>query len=222
MWKEWKHVTKLDPDRGISDAEIRAVVDSGTDAVMISGTQNITGENVRNLLQRLEGYSIPKILEPSAPEVVTFEGFDYIFVPSVINSSSPGWIIGKHIEWVKMGRIEWDLVVPEAYIVLNPDSAVAKVTGAKTDLSKRDVAASSLCAERYFHFPIIYIEYSGRYGDPEIVRAAKDVLSDASLFYGGGITAREQALEMSEIADVIVVGNVLYELGVDAFLETIP
>ncbi|VUT27894.1 MAG: Geranylgeranylglyceryl phosphate synthase [Candidatus Syntrophoarchaeum sp. GoM_oil] len=222
IWKQWKHITKLDPDRPISEAEIKAVIDSGTDAIMISGTQNITGKNVKRLLTALEGYSIPKILEPSAPEVVSSKGVDYIFVPSVINSSGLEWVIGKHIEWAKMGKIEWDMIVPEAYIVLNPDSAVGMVTGAKTELTEADVAAYCICAERYFNFPVIYIEYSGTYGDPKIVKAAKDALSDATLFYGGGITNREEALEMKNCADTIVVGNVLYEAGIERFLETVP
>ncbi|MCW7077378.1 MAG: phosphoglycerol geranylgeranyltransferase [Candidatus Syntropharchaeales archaeon] len=222
IWKNWKHITKLDPDRSISEAEIEVVVRSGTDAIMISGTQNITKNNVRRLIEMLEGYSIPKILEPSGPEVVTSGGVDYLFVPSVINASSIEWIIGKHIEWAKMDEIKWDMVVPEAYIVLNPDSAVGRVTEAKTGLTATDVAAYSRCGEYYFHFPIIYIEYSGTYGNPEMVKAARDALSDATLFYGGGITTREEALEMKAAADVIVVGNVLYEQGVERFLETIP
>ena len=198
------------------------MINSGTDAVMISGTQNITGENVKKLIGMLEGYSIPKILEPASPAVVSSEGVDYIFVPSVINSANPEWIIGKHIEWVMMGDIEWDIVVPEAYIVLNPDSAVGMVTSARTALEREEVVACCICAERYFKFPIIYIEYSGMYGNPEIVKAAKDALSEATLFYGGGITGREEAFEMKACADVIVVGNALYEVGLERFLETIP
>jgi len=64
-WKKWKHVTKLDPDKTITPGEIAAIVDSGTDALMVSGTQNITSDKVARLVGMLREYRIPKVLEPA-------------------------------------------------------------------------------------------------------------------------------------------------------------
>jgi putative glycerol-1-phosphate prenyltransferase len=66
-------------------------------------------------------------------------------------------------------------------------------------------------AEKMFHMPIFYLEYSGTYGDVNVVQAASSVLSSTKLFYGGGIETPEQAAEMAEFADVVVVGNVIYD-----------
>ena len=64
-WKKWRHVTKLDPDKPVTAKDVAAIVDSGTDAIMVSGTQNITKENVANLVNMLGEYRIPKVLEPA-------------------------------------------------------------------------------------------------------------------------------------------------------------
>lgn len=219
-WKNWKHITKLDPDKHISKADLKTVVESGTDAIMISGTQNITDENVSQLISMLKNYDIPKILEPATPEAVMYEGIDYIFVPLVLNSRDLKWIVGKHVNWIKKQSIEWDMITPEAYIVLNPESAVAKLTKSDTDLTDNEVVAYARYAEKYLHLPITYIEYSGTYGDPHKVKKVKQSLTETSLFYGGGIDSKEKAAEMKACADVIVVGNVVYT-DMEKFLATI-
>jgi phosphoglycerol geranylgeranyltransferase len=164
-WKKWKHVTKLDPDKPIAPRDVAAVVDSGTDAVMVSGTQNITKDNVALLVDMLKEYRIPKVFEPAGLAAVR-DDLDFLFVPSVVNSDDVFWLMGAHQSWVKHFLIDWKKIVPEAYIVLNPKSAVARVTKSRTDLSPGDAAACAVCAEQYFHFPLVYLEYSGMYGDP--------------------------------------------------------
>ncbi|MDI6885943.1 MAG: phosphoglycerol geranylgeranyltransferase [archaeon] len=220
-WKNWIHITKLDPDKHISPDDLETIVESGTDAIMISGTQNITTKNTYQLISLLKGYKIPKILEPVTPDVVLSEDVDYIFVPLVLNASDVDWIIGKHKDWIMKQSITWEKVIPEAYIVMNPESAVAQVTKSKTDLAADEVIAYAQYAEKYLGLPIIYIEYSGAYGDPNVVKRVSESLNEASLFYGGGIESQQDAAEMKRYADVIVVGNVVYT-SIDKFIETIP
>ena len=219
-WKHWNHITKLDPDKHISQADLKTVVESGTDAIMVSGTQNITNRNVTKLIAMVNDYEIPKILEPATPEAVMYEGIDYVFVPLVLNSRDLEWIVGKHVDWIKRQSIEWDMITSEAYIVLNPESAVAKLTKSDTDLTDNEVIAYARYAEKYLHLPITYIEYSGTYGEPDMVKKVKQSLTETSLFYGGGIDSKEKAAEMKACADVIVVGNVVYT-DMEKFLATI-
>jgi phosphoglycerol geranylgeranyltransferase len=214
-WKDWVHVTKLDPDKQLKPGDIDAIAASGTDALMLSGTLNVTQENLTVLQKQVKAYDLPLVMEPAGPEAVLLQGIDYVFVPSVMNTTDVQWLVGKHQAWVRMqkGRIPWDYIVPEAYIVLNPDSSVGRVTKALTDLKPDEVAAYTAVADHYFHFPIVYIEYSGRYGNPEVVKAASEALDKSILYYGGGINSAEKAAEMSAYADTIVVGNAVYDQG---------
>lgn len=220
-WKTWKHITKLDPDKHITPDDLELIVESGTDAIMISGTQNITNANVAQLISLLKEYKIPKLLEPATPDAVLDDGVDYLFVPLVLNAGDLKWIVGKHKDWILNHKIKWEKVISEAYIVMNPESAVAKVTKSDTALTADEIIAYAHYAEKYLHLPIVYLEYSGTYGDPLLVKRLSEALSEASLFYGGGIDSRVGAAEMLSYSDVIVVGNVVYT-DIDKFIETIP
>jgi phosphoglycerol geranylgeranyltransferase len=222
-WKDWVHVTKLDPDKQLRPGDIDAIAASGTDALMLSGTLNVTPENLALLQKQLKNYDLPLVMEPAGPEAVLVQGIDYVFVPSVMNTTDVAWIVGKHQAWVRhaKNRIPWDMVVPEAYIVLNPDSSVGKVTKAVCNLDPDEVAAYVSVADHYFHFPIVYIEYSGMYGNPVVVKAASGAIDKAILYYGGGINSAEKAAEMSRYADTIVVGNAVYDQGAAVLKATV-
>jgi phosphoglycerol geranylgeranyltransferase len=222
-WKDWVHVTKLDPDRQLKPGDIDAIAASGTDALMLSGTLNVTQENLAMLQKQVKAYDLPVVMEPAGPEAVLLKGIDYVFVPSVMNTTDVAWLVGKHRAWVQQqkGKIPWECIVPEAYIVLNPDSSVGRVTRAVCDLKPDEVAAFVTVADRYFHFPIVYIEYSGRYGDPAVVKAASGATDKSLLYYGGGINSAGKAAEMSSYADTIVVGNAVYDQGAAVLKATV-
>lgn len=102
-------------------------------------------------------------------------------------------------------------IVVEGYCILNADCKAAALTNADAGLDLEDVKAYARMAEHLFRLPIFYLEYSGRLGDAEILKETKAVLNDTTLFYGGGIQDSATAVKMAEHADVIVVGNAIYE-----------
>lgn len=218
---EWKHVFKLDPDKEISDEELEKICESGTDGILVGGSDNITEDNVLNLMSRIRRYLIPCVLEVSTADAI-IPGFDLYFIPTVLNSKKTKWMMELHHEAVKeYGEImDWDEILVEGYCILNPECKAAGLTDANTDLSIEDVKAYARVAENLYHLPIFYLEYSGKLGDISVVEETRKVLNHTKLFYGGGISTPEQAKEFAQYADVVVVGNVIYE-NLPAALKTV-
>jgi putative glycerol-1-phosphate prenyltransferase len=211
-FREWRHVFKLDPNKEICDDKLEKICESGTDAVIVGGSDGVTLEKVLDLMARIRRYTVPCVLEVSSIDIVT-PGFDLYFIPTILNSNDPKWITGLHHRAVKeFGEImDWEEIVMEGYCILNEECKAAKLTSAITDATTEEVKAYAMMAEKMFHLPIFYLEYSGKYGDPQLVSEVKNVLEKSVLFYGGGISSVEQAVEMAEHADVIVVGNAIYD-----------
>lgn len=209
--KSFRHVFKLDPAKVISEEAIQLLATSGTDAVIVGGTDAVTFHNTADLLQRLRNYSIPCYQEISTP-MSFVPGFHGYFTPSVFNTDDAKWILGLHHETIKSFGpfVPWDQILLEAYVVLNSDAKVAKQTNANTNLQIADVIAYAQIAE-WLQIPIFYVEYSGTYGRVDIVQEVSSVLQHTLLCYGGGIREREQAEKMAEWADMVVIGNLIYE-----------
>ena len=222
-WDDWDHVLKVDPDKSLVGGEtFDDVKATGTDAIQVGGTLGVTPEKMRRVIDACRKHDIPLYQEPSNPAVVVDDdALDGYLVPVVLNAGDPFWITGAHKEWVRIAELDWERTATEAYIVMNPEASVAEYTEADCDLGADDVAAYATVAERMLGQDIVYVEYSGTLGDPDVVGAARDALDDATLFYGGGIHDYDDAYEMGERADTIVVGDLLHDVGVDAVRETV-
>lgn len=218
---DWQHVFKLDPAKEISDAHLELICESGTDAIFIGGSDNITVDNVLDLMSRVRRYPVPCVLELSSLESA-MPGFDHYMIPSVLNSPDVQFHNGLLHEAIKQfgHMIDYDLFTMEGYIVLNKDSKVAQLTKANTDINVEDIEAYAEMIEEVYKLKAMYIEYSGTYGDVEMVKAAKAKLKSTRLIYGGGINSKARAQEMREVADTIVVGNIIYT-DIKAALQTV-
>ena len=222
-WADWDHVLKLDPDKELVDGEdYEDVVRTGTDAIEIGGTLDVTADQTRRIIDACRKYDVPLYQEPNDPTIVVDDdGLDGYLVPLVLNAGHPFWLAGAHKEWVRLDDIDWDRTTLEAYIVMNPEASVAELTEADCDQDADDVAAYATVAERMFGQEIVYVEYSGTFGDPEKVAAAAGALGEATLFYGGGIHDYDSASTMAAHADVVVVGDLVHDVGCDAVAETV-
>ncbi|GBG07223.1 putative geranylgeranylglyceryl/ heptaprenylglyceryl phosphate synthase [Paenibacillus agaridevorans] len=139
-------------------------------------------------------------------------GFDGYFVPIVLNTDRSEWILGNQIEGLKeYGTfVPWEETAAQGYIILNENATAAKLTGAKTELEVDELIAHIRMGVQLMRVPLIYIEYSGRFGDMELLRSARRAIGSARLFYGGGIDSAEKARLAGEHAHTVVVGNIVY------------
>lgn len=209
--EDWKHIFKLDPAKIISDEHLELICTSGTDALVVGGTDNITLSGVEDLLGRIKGkHPIPCVLEVSTMDSI-IPGFDGYFVPMVLNSRDKKWMMDVQHQGIKQFQplIKYVEILFEGYCILNKDAKAFQHTNCVMP-DEEDVLAYAYMAEHVFHLPVFYMEYSGKYGDKELVKRVKEELTDTKLFYGGGIETLEQAKEMKQYADCIIVGNSIY------------
>ncbi|WP_419893447.1 heptaprenylglyceryl phosphate synthase [Oceanobacillus kimchii] len=208
---EWHHIFKLDPAKEISDEHLDQICESGTDAIIVGGTDNVTLDGVLDLLSRIRrSHVVPVVLEVSEEETLT-PGFDYYFVPMVLNSKEKKYMMDIQHKAIKefIDMMEFAEVYFEGYCILNEDAKAFQYTNCvMPDLD--DVKAYAYMAEKVFHLPFFYVEYSGTYGDPTLVKEVKEELQNTQLLYGGGIETSTQAKEMKKYADTIIVGNSIY------------
>ncbi|PHK49510.1 heptaprenylglyceryl phosphate synthase [Staphylococcus edaphicus] len=217
----WKHMFKLDPAKAISDEDLMKVCTSGTDAIMVGGTDNVSEENVLYLMRKVQSYSLPIVLEISNIDSIV-PGFDLYFIPTVLNSRDVKYHNGLLLEALKSfgALIDFNELVFEGYVILNPECKVAELTDANTQIDDVDIEAYAQMINDMYKLPVMYIEYSGIYGETDIVKSAADMLTETQLFYGGGISSYEEAEEMAAIADTIIVGNIIYE-NINNALKTV-
>lgn len=221
MIRTWRHVFKLDPDRSLPERDLEAVCLSGTDAIIVGGSSGVTYDNTVELLSRIRQYELPCALEVSDLEAVV-PGFDLYLIPVVLNAGTPDWLIGRHSQAVERYGyfIPWDIVIPEGYIILNPASTAGKLTGADSTLDASQAAAYGMTADKLMSMPVIYVEYSGMFGDMELVANVRRSLGQAQLFYGGGVADAETARQAAIASDTVVVGNIIY-VDLPKALETV-
>lgn len=213
-WQNWRVLIKLDPDKKIEGKILKEITLSpSVDGIIVGGTQNITGKNTEDLISLVKstGYTGPLIQEISEIRAISLNVDGYL-LPVVLNTGDRDWFIGKHLEAVKaFGHlIDWSQILSEAYVICNPECAAAKLTGA-IHPSLDDVLAYLTLVEEIYRLPVIYLEYSGMYGDVEWIKAVRRQCRKAHIFYGGGIKNIAQTIEMLEFADTVVLGNLIYE-----------
>jgi putative glycerol-1-phosphate prenyltransferase len=226
-YRRWRTILKLDPARPLSDERLAQVCAWPVDAIMVGGSGGYGSAEVAALRDRLRRCALPLGLEVSDVDALCPD-FDLYFVPLVLNSKEVEWVVGHQQAALKRfgSVIDRQKLIGEGYCILNPEATAARIAHARTDLDAADVVAFARLAQDLLRLPLFYLEYSGVYGVPSVVAAARAVLADTLLWYGGGIRAPQQVREMAKAADAIVIGNAVYDgsspFGQDTGYASVP
>ncbi|AKG74536.1 geranylgeranylglyceryl phosphate synthase [Salinicoccus halodurans] len=211
MLKDCKHVFKLDPAKDISDEALTKICESDTDAIIVGGTDGVTEDNVLNLMARVRRFSVPVALEVTSTEAVV-PGFDHYFIPAVFNTADIKWQHGLMLEALaEYGHLlDYSEMSLLPYIIMNKECKAFKKSDA-VEVPVDMVPHYINMLDKLYQTPYIYIEYSGAYGEADVMETVRENTAHSHLIYGGGITSRDEAREMAQYADTIVVGNVIYD-----------
>lgn len=212
------HLTLVDPAEQDPPTAARiaaSAVAAGTDAIMVGGSLEASGELLDETILKIKGeVELPIILFP-ASEAGISEHADAIFFMSLLNSTDPYFITGAQrlgAPLVKKFGIE---PLPMAYLVISPGGAAGKV--GKADLISRDepkVASTYALAAKYLGMTMIYLEAGSGASEPVPPKMIKTVkkTSNLTLVVGGGIKKPTQAKKLVKAgADILVTGTLVEE-----------
>lgn len=249
-WSGIDHVTKVDPAKPLpADLDVLERTDlvmvGGSDEVTEANTLEVI-DRIKDAVPNTPVFQEP--YESGQVSMDTVEAADYLSIPAIYNGDRDHFL-GKHLnlftemgskpdellgaalpvvgKLVKSKGLEvvsrvTDKIVAEGYVIQNPNSKAARVSGVTDPMSTQEVAGAALATEVYYDFPVFYIEYSGTYGGPNDVEAAATYLGSSILLYGGGIDDGEKASEILDAgADAVVVGDCFHR-DPETFLDTIP
>lgn len=211
MLNDVKHIFKLDPAKEISDEHLERLAESKTDLIVVGGTDNVTEDNVLDLLARVRRYSIPLALEISNTESV-IGGFDHYFIPVVFNTTNIKYHNGLLVEALKEFHdiIDYDEVSILPYIILNEECKAFKK--AECYLPDEETLTSLVnMIDKLYESKYLYIECSGTLIDVDTLKLIHSQLKNSHLIYGGGIKNREEFKERKPFAHTLVVGNSIYD-----------
>jgi phosphoglycerol geranylgeranyltransferase len=178
--------------------------------------------------ERAEFLAVPEVLNGDIDSLVGTlgEGIEHIRTdlgPSVIGDKlgfAATSILGDR---VGNFAAAWMLeeAVFEAYIIMNLDSAAAREANVTEDdlLTPQEAKARAVAAEYHLESELIYLEYSGTFGEEEaveIIEAIDEGVSWSRIWYGGGLDSRENVNRILNAgADSVVVGDVFHDIATE-------
>jgi phosphoglycerol geranylgeranyltransferase len=222
------HMALLDPDK--QDSREAGVIakkmkDVGSDAIMIGGSTGVTNENLSATALSIKKMSgLPTIHFPGSPTALS-EDVDSIFFMSMVNSTSPFWIMGAQAgasRYIKKLGIE---TISLGYIIVEPGMKVGEV-GQAEPIKHDDIngAVGYALACEMFGMDLVYLE-AGSGADkpvpPAMISAVKKAIS-IPLIVGGGIRTPQAAKAARQAgADAIVTGTFIEKCSDDTMLRSV-
>lgn len=178
--------------------------------------------------KRSEFTAIPEVLNGDIKSIIgeLGEGISHLqdqMVPQLLSNKLPVSKNGRFVKSISSIATLFILneAVFEGYIIQNQDSAAAERAGVTEEdvLSPTVARERAMAADRHLGSEIVYVEYSGTYGGKEarrLIECIADDMTQARIWYGGGIDSKRKSSEMLDAgADAVVVGDIFHQIATD-------
>ena len=228
-------ISQIDPDKLPDDVKERkkiydGVGESRTDAINIAGTTGVTEELLATIGKEISDPSTPaskgklRIVTATTPEQAPPEAlvewlgqnlYNIVIIPAPLNTIDRKSTYEWRKRWidsfseVKTENKKGLPLLPNihfvGYIFLNPDATSTRIVGADVERGKEKI--EEYVEESLRWTEACYLESSGVYGDPNLVRRAKKHAVDLGypnfpIIYGGAINTVERGVEMRDAGTV--------------------
>ncbi len=214
-----KHLAVLvDPDDDESEiATVLATARINRVELFLVGGSLVTEGNTARCVEFLKKNGAPMVVLFPGHEIQVVEGADGILFMSLISGRNPEFLIGKQVAaapWVKQAGLE---AIPTGYMLVESGKLTSAQYMSNTlplPSGKPDIAAATAMAGELLGLKLFYMD-AGSGADfaiPEnLIERVRNAVSGV-LFIGGGIrTAKEAEKAWKAGADVVVVGNGVFE-----------
>jgi phosphoglycerol geranylgeranyltransferase len=204
---------------------IRKIESCDIDALLVGGSTIADQMMLDETIKRLkEITSIPVILFPGNITGISQKA-DAILFSSLLNSDDPYFIIGIQALAAPMIRRFNLEAIPMGYIIIGTGQAAGFVGRARSfPEDKPELVASYALAAYYLGMRYVYLEAGSGAKEPispKIIRSVRKIYP-GKLIVGGGIRSQKIASKLiSEGADILVIGNLIYEQNFDIVLKDI-
>ncbi len=219
-------ISQIDPDKARDREERKRIYEgiggSAADAINIAGSTGVDEKLLFDIGREISDPSSPilidklKIITPSSPKQVPPESivkwleenlYNIAMIPAPLNTTNRKITYEVRKEWIDAFD-DKDIKFPSrriffvGYIFLNPNAICTHLVNA--DPQRGIEKLEDYIEESARWCEGCYLENSGAYADPNLIRRAKvhAVKSDLSIEYGGGIATPERGREMAEAGRV--------------------
>ncbi|MEM3637842.1 MAG: geranylgeranylglyceryl/heptaprenylglyceryl phosphate synthase [Conexivisphaerales archaeon] len=216
----------IDPEENIDIKEKVTIIQKcDVDAILLGGStiaDQITLDKSVQTIKRVT--SLPVILFPGNITGISPHA-DAILFSSLLNSEDPYFLFGVQALAAPI-ILKYNIeVIPMGYLIIGSGQTAGFVGRARSfPVNKPELVASYALAAGYLGMRYVYLEAGSGANEPispETVKAVRSVYS-GKILVGGGIRSASTAASLAKYgADIIVVGNIIYESNFDLVLKDI-
>lgn len=217
--KKRKSIAVLcDPDTPKAEIikQVQIALHNGVDLFLVGGS-HISQHTTEQCVELLKSLGAPNITLFPGNELQVVSGADALLFMSLISGRNPEFLIAKQIAaapWVKKSNIE---TIPTGYMLVESGKLTSALYISATHPlpnNKPDIASATAMAGELLGMKLFYLDAGSGAEIPipqNIIKGVHDHINGI-IFVGGGIRSpKAAAAAWQSGADVVVVGNGIFE-----------